>query len=168
MGQASSVSAAAQTRMGTGMARNMGWFPAFRVCPTAAGVPVHSTRPRSSTATVSASGNTSSSRCSVRITVVPSSRWMRPTMARKSDAAMGSSWAVGSSRISTSGRRIITAARFSSCFCPPDREAVSRSYQVWMPKKDAISAVRRRMMALSMPRLSAPKASSCHTLSVTI
>ena len=37
-----------------------------------------------------------------------------------------------------------------------------------MPKKEAISATRRRMVGVSMPRLSRPKASSCQTLSVTI
>ena len=37
-----------------------------------------------------------------------------------------------------------------------------------MPKKAAISATRRRMVGVSVPRLSSPKASSCHTLSVTI
>ena len=37
-----------------------------------------------------------------------------------------------------------------------------------MPKKLAISATLRRMVGVSHPRLSSPKASSCHTLSVTI
>ena len=37
-----------------------------------------------------------------------------------------------------------------------------------MPKNAAISATRRRMVGVSTPRLSSPKASSCQTLSVTI
>ena len=37
-----------------------------------------------------------------------------------------------------------------------------------MPKKLAISATRRRMVGVSSPRLSSPKASSCQTLSVTV
>ena len=57
---------------------------------------------------------------------VPSSRLILPSTARKSEAAMGSSWLVGSSRISTSGCMAMTEARFSSCFCPPDRSATSR------------------------------------------
>ena len=37
-----------------------------------------------------------------------------------------------------------------------------------MPKKEAISATRRRITAGSQPRFSGPKASSCQTRSVTI
>ena len=68
----------------------------------------------------------SSSRCSVMSTVVPSSRLIFFTVLRKSEAAMGSSWLVGSSRISTSGCIAMMEARFKSCFCPPDSSATSR------------------------------------------
>ena len=75
------------------------------------------------TATLEDRGNASSSRCSVKMMVVPSSRLILPSMARKSDAAMGSSWLVGSSRISTEGCIAMTDARLKSCFCPPDSSA---------------------------------------------
>ena len=61
----------------------------------------------------------------------------------------------------------MTEARASSCFCPPDSCADSRWNQSSMPKKLAISATRRRITGVGSPRLSRPKASSCHTLSVT-
>ena len=102
------------------MARNM-VCPLCRSCsPTSWGVPVQRSAPRSITATVVASGNASSSRCSVRRMVVPSSRLIFPSVARKSLAAMGSSWLVGSSRMRTEGCMAIMEARFKSCFCPPE------------------------------------------------
>ena len=76
--------------------------------------------PDSITTARSATGKMSSRRCSVMITVVPSSRLIFRTVFRKSEAAMGSSWLVGSSRISTSGCIAMTEARFRSCFCPPE------------------------------------------------
>ena len=149
------------------MARNMGCFASRRAAPTSAGVPLHRRLPPSSTTTRLARGKASSSRCSVRRTVVPSSRLTRPSTERNSEAAMGSSWLVGSSKIRTEGWSAITEARFSSCFCPPDSSAASRWNQDSIPKNDAISATVRRMVAVSYPRLSRPKASSCQTLSVT-
>ena len=59
-------------------------------------------------------------------TVVPSSVLIFRTVFRKSEAAMGSNWLVGSSRISTSGCIAMMEARFSSCFWPPERVATSR------------------------------------------
>ena len=76
--------------------------------------------PPSMTATREANENASSKRCSVKRTVVPNSRLILPRVAKKSDAAIGSSWLVGSSKISTFGCKTITEARFKSCFCPPD------------------------------------------------
>ena len=84
------------------------------------------TRPPSITTARSAWGKMSSSRCSVMITVVPSSMLIFLTVFKKSDAAMGSSWLVGSSRISTSGCMAMMEARFKSCFWPPDRLTTSR------------------------------------------
>ena len=81
---------------------------------------------------------------------------------------MGSSWDVGSSSSSTRGCSAMTEARFRSCFCPPDRASTGRENHSSMPKKLAISATRRRMTGVAKPRLSIPKASSCHTRSVTI
>jgi len=58
-----------------------------------------------------------------------------PTLSRgKVRAAMGSSWLVGSSRMSTSGRMTTTDARLSICFWPPESAATSRSNQSAMPK----------------------------------
>ena len=57
--------------------------------------------------------------------VTPSSRLILRTVFRKSDAAMGSSWLVGSSRMSALGRMAIMDARFNSCFWPPDRSRTS-------------------------------------------
>ena len=154
--------------MAAGMARNSS-CPAVRSCaPTARGAPSARTAPPSSTTARSERGSASSSRCSESSTVVPSSRLTRASAARKSAAAMGSSCAVGSSKMSTSGCRVSTAARFKSCFCPPESDAASLWNQLSMPKKPAISATRRRMVGVSYPRLSGPKASSCQTLSVTI
>ncbi len=120
-GQGAALSTAAQTRMAVGMARNIPCPAPFSAGPTSPGAPVHSSLPPSSTAAREARGKASSSRCSVRMTVVPSSRLIRPRTARKSEAAMGSSWLVGSSRISTEGCMAMTEARLSNCFCPPDR-----------------------------------------------
>ena len=72
------------------------------------------------TNTRSAYGMISCRRCSVSKTVVPMSRLIFFTVSKKSEAAMGSSWEVGSSRISKDGCIAITEARFRSCFCPPD------------------------------------------------
>ena len=47
---------------------------------------------------------------------VPSSRLILPSSAKKSAAAMGSSWAVGSSSTSTPGCIAMTEARLRSCF----------------------------------------------------
>ena len=107
-------------RMAAGMARNIALPLDFNSAPTSAGVPVQRSLPSSMTATRDAKPNASSRRCSVRIIVVPSSRLILPRVAKKSDAAMGSSWLVGSSKISTFGCKTITEARFKSCFCPPD------------------------------------------------
>ena len=96
-------------------------------------------RPPSITAVWSAMGRASSSRCSVSRMVVPSSRLIRSRAFRKEEAALGSSWAVGSSNSSRLGCIIMTAARFSSCFCPPDRLAVSAWNQSAIPKKPHIS-----------------------------
>ena len=62
----------------------------------------------------------------------------------------------------------MTEARASSCFWPPESSSTFLWNQSWMPKKEAISATRRRMEGVSQPRLSSPKASSCQTLSVTV
>ena len=124
-GQGASDSTAAQMRMAAGMARNIRWPMTLSRWPTSAGVPVHSSRPPSITATVVARGKASSKRCSGSRTVVPSSRLILPSTARKSAAAMGSSWLVGSSRISTSGCMAMTDARFKSCFWPPDSSVTS-------------------------------------------
>ena len=112
-------------------------------------------------------GSTSSSLCSVMMMVVPSSLLILTRHAMNSFAAIGSSWLVGSSSISTSGDRAMTDARFTICFCPPDSSAT----RLWNipdnPKNEHISATRRLIYPLSYPRLSNPNASSCHTLSVT-
>ena len=156
-----------QTRTGVGIAAKNGLPRSSSARATSSDVPSAVSRPCSSTAARSAIGSASSSRCSERITVTPSSRLRRCTVWRNSAAAMGSSWPVGSSSTSTSGCIAITDARFSSCFCPPESVSTLRSNHVWMPKKLAISPTRSRMVCASVPRLSSPKASSCHTLSVT-
>ena len=68
------------------------------------------------------------------MTVVPSSVLIFRMVFKKSEAAMGSSWLVGSSRIRASGCMAIMEARFNSCFWPPERVATSRWNQSWMPK----------------------------------
>ena len=107
-------------RIGTGMAENMSLPAAFRRLPTSLAVPVSRMRPRSRKTTLVDSASASSSRCSDRMIVVPSSRLIRPSVDKKSVAAMGSNWLVGSSSSSTDGSSAITEARFTSCFCPPD------------------------------------------------
>ena len=81
---------------------------------------------------------------------------------------MGSSWEVGSSSMRTLGCMTIMEARFRSCFCPPESSLTFFLNHVCISKKLAISATLLLMVLLSSPRLSRPKASSCHTLSVTI
>ena len=76
---------------------------------------------------------------------------------------------VGSSKMSTSGCRVSTAARFKSCFCPPESDAVSPVEPALHAEKRPPS--RRRgggWWAYRTRGLSGPKASSCQTLSVTI
>jgi len=112
-------------------------------------------------------GSTSSRRCSVMMIVVPSSRFILTRLFIKSFAAMGSSWLVGSSNTNTFGDIAITEARFTSCFCPPDRSITFLWNISPSPKNEPISATRLLTYPLSYPRLSRPNASSCHTLSVT-
>ena len=116
------------------MAANMSFFCRYSSLPMFLGVSSAITLPPSITMARSAWGKISSIRCSVMMTVVPSSRLILRTVFRKSEAAMGSSWLVGSSRISTSGCMAMMEARFSSCFCPPERLATSLWNQSWMPK----------------------------------
>ena len=123
--------------------------------------------PFSITSTRSAYARTSSNRCSIKRIVVPNSALIFRRVARKSPAARGSSCDVGSSNTRRSGCIAITAARFRSCFCPPESSSTFFSNQVWIPKKLAISATRSRIVPVSYPRFSNPNASSCHTLSVT-
>ena len=91
MGQTALESVAAHIRMAAGMAKNIAFPLDFNSAPTAAGVPLQSSLPPSMTATRDAKENASSKRCSVRIIVVPSSRLILPSVAKKSDAAIGSS-----------------------------------------------------------------------------
>ena len=120
------------------------------------------------TTTLSAITNASSSLCSESITVVPISLFILWIVLKNSEAAMGSSCAVGSSSIRSFGCMTITDARFTICFCPPESSSVFFRNHVWMSKKLAVSATLLLMVLLSRPRLSRPKASSCQTLSVTI
>ena len=90
MGQASFVSRAAQTRMAVGIAKNIPLPFSFRRSPTRSGVSSHKMFPFSMTMTRVANGKASSRRCSVKMIVVPSSRLILPSNARKSAAAMGS------------------------------------------------------------------------------
>ena len=91
MGQTDLESVAAHIRMAAGMAKNIAFPLDFNSAPTSAGVPLQSSLPPSMTATRDAKENASSKRCSVRIIVVPSSRLILPSVAKKSDAAIGSS-----------------------------------------------------------------------------
>ena len=75
---------------------------------------------------------------------------------------------VGSSSISSFGSMASAEARFISCFCPPDSSVVLARNHGSMPKKAAISATRRRITGTLSAMFSRPKASSCHTKSVTI
>ena len=83
-------------------------------------------------------------------------------------AATGSSCAVGSSRMSRSGRITSTDARFKSCFLPPESVETSLENHSVIPKLLAISATLAAIVSCGTPRFSSPNASSCHTLSVTI
>lgn len=105
-------------RIGTGIAENMSLPFALSRAPTSLAVPVSSTHPRSMKTTFVDKASASSSRCSERMIVVPSSRLILPSVERKSVAAIGSSWLVGSSRRSTDGSSAITDAKFTSCFLP--------------------------------------------------
>ena len=154
-------------RMGVGMAQKRRLCSLRRRTPASSGAQHRRTAPFSITSSCPMYGHTSSSRCSVIRTVTPISRFSRATAARNSPAAMGSSWETGSSSSSTCGSITMTDARFNSCFCPPDSRWTSFSNQPCIPKKPAVSATRLRMAGVSIPKLSSPKASSCHTLSVT-
>ena len=125
-------------------------------------------RPFSSSSTRSASANASSKRCSTSKIVMPISRFKRASVFKNSVAAIGSSWAVGSSKSRIFGCITSTDARFKSCFCPPESVSVSCRNQPSIPSQLAVSATRRRITCVGSPKLSAPNASSCQTLSVTI
>ena len=105
---------------GDGIAAKIGLSFSFKNAPTCRGPSAVSTFPSSMTTTRSEAWKISSSRCSVIRTVVRSSRLILRTVFKKSESAIGSSWLVGSSKISTSGCIAIIEARFNSCFCPPD------------------------------------------------
>lgn len=106
--------------------------------------------------------------CSAIMTVIPNSRFNLKIISVKDDALNGSSCETGSSSKRSSGDIIITEARFSSCFCPPESLLVSSLNHLFMPNKLDISAVFLLITLLDSPKFSSPKASSCHTLSVTI
>ena len=108
------------TRVAVGRARAMGWAFACRYAARAAGEPSQRSSPRSKRSTLSARGRTCSRRCSAMRIVTPRSLLMRVTTLRKSAAAIGSSCAVGSSRRRSFGFMAKTAARFKSCFWPPE------------------------------------------------
>ena len=119
-------------RAAVGMAEKIAW--PRTAAAASCGAPAASSRPCSSTMRWSASGTASSSRCSDSRIVSPSSSLSLRSVCRKVLAAMGSSWLVGSSRMSTSGRMTTTDARLSICFWPPESAATSRSNQSAMPK----------------------------------
>ena len=140
----------------------------FSLPDTSRGAHEAITRPFSITVTLSATGSSSSKRCSAIMTVKDNSRFILQIVAINSEAAIGSSLLVGSSSIKIFGCITITEARFKSCFCPPDNSLVFLPNQPSIPKYEDISATLRRITSLSSPKLSSPNANSCHTLSVTI
>ena len=118
MGQVALESDAAQMRMAAGMARNIALPLDFQLRAHFGGragakelAAVHDCHAR-------CKGERFFQTVFGQRMVVPNSRLILPRVARKSDAAMGSSWLVGSSRISTFGCKTITEARFKSCFLP--------------------------------------------------
>ena len=112
--------------------------------------------------------STSSGECVAKTTVMPSSRFTRPSRNKNCFTAFGSSCAVGSSSSSTRGRNASTLARFTICFWPPERSSVFLRTHGSIPKKCATSATRLRISFCGMPTFSSPNASSCHTVSHTI
>ena len=138
------------------------------VCMTAAGVPSQNFFPAFRTSIRSAWVSTLSRRCSHKITATPRSRLIFSIICRSCSATSGSSMAVGSSKISSSGSIAMTDARFSICFCPPDNSSVRFRNQLSIPKKPAISLTFLRITSTGSAMFSSPKASSCHTRSVTI
>ena len=127
------------------------------------GAPSVSTRPPSIVTTLSATGKTSSSLCSVSRIATPSSLFMRCTACRRLLAARGSSMDVGSSRIRSLGPIASAEARFISCFWPPESSVVLLRNHVSMPKNAAISATLRLITGTGKPMFSSPNASSCQT-----
>ena len=75
----------------------------------------------------------------------------------------GSSPAVGSSRISTSGSMTSTPAMATRFFCPKERAWVGLSRRWDTPVRSIAASTRRRTSASGRPRLTAPKEISRYT-----
>ena len=90
-GHDTSVLHSAHTRIATGIAPKIALAAFFNRSPTSLTLPVCVILPFSKTATLLATGSTSSNLCSVRITVIPNSLFTLVSIARKSDAEIGSS-----------------------------------------------------------------------------
>ncbi len=164
----SPVSNSAQILTQAGSAAAMSLFSFFMAPPISPGRVSAAIRPFSIKTTREQTGRTSSRWCSETTTVTPSSSLIFRSIWTKLEVATGSSCEVGSSSRRTSGCMTITEARLRICLCPSERSVTGRKNQLCIPKNEAISATRSRMVPLSHPRLSSPKASSCQTLSVTI
>ncbi|CUB57694.1 hypothetical protein BN2127_JRS10_04232 [Bacillus subtilis] len=87
---------------------------------TVFGLPSYTILPLFIQITRVASGITSSKRCSLKTIVIPSSSLIRFNNPKNSFAAIGSNCAVGSSNNNNFGCITNTAAKLTSCFCPPD------------------------------------------------
>ena len=98
--------------------------------------------------------------CSAIIIVVPKSLLILPIKWSKVSFAIGSSIAIGSSKIKTSGSATIVDARFKICFCPPDNSSTFLKYQSVIPKYSEISATRSFISSVGTPSFSKAKANS--------
>ncbi len=124
----------------------------------------HTIAPASIAMTLSAAAMQRSSRCSASSTVVPHSSLSRRSSQISSSPATGSSWEVGSSRSSNSGRGPIAAASATRCSSPPESSEVERSSRWAMPSASATSSTPRATSEGDSPAFSSGKAISPRTV----
>ena len=102
------------------------------------------------------------------MTVMPCSRLSLRTVASTSARPAGSSMAVASSRIMTSGCMASTPATATRCFCPPLSMCGAKEARSVMRTAASAASMRGIISSCGTPRFSRPKATSSRTTLATI
>ncbi len=133
----------------------------------ASGVPSSTISPLFITIALSAK-SASSIKWVIRITVMPSSLFRRLTTSITSLLPLGSSIAVASSKIKTSGFIASTPATAMRCFCPPERRVGVALRYFSIPTAESAHSILLPISSRSIPIFSGPKAISSSTIDATV